>query len=76
MIDPDDGAQVRMNFFFSVDKNGADMVFEVKYRNHGVSRVSPIINFSVYCKDSKDAQLAEVAKKLIKEASSHIPVSE
>lgn len=68
-VDSDNKASERLVFSFSYNKlNGADMVFEVKYRNRGVARVSPIINYGVYCSNTKDPYVIELVKKLTKEA--------
>jgi len=74
LLDADDASSERLNFFFSTSNAGADLVFEIKYRNQGVMRISPIINYSVYCRESKDAMILETTKSLIKEASKFVPV--
>jgi len=76
LVDADDETSEQMNFFFSISSSGADLVFELNYRNQGVTRMSPIINQSVYCKDSKDPLILEVTKQLIKEAANFVPVSD
>ena len=76
LMDPDDDTSERLNYFFSISSDGADLVFEVKYRNEGVARISPVINFSVYCKDSKDAFIIEQTKKFIEDAAKFVPVSD
>jgi hypothetical protein len=70
--DPDIANQERISFYYSDNTvNGVDLVFEVKYRNLGVLRVSPIINMCVYCKDSFDPFAIETVKKLIKESKEY-----
>ncbi len=76
MLDPDDDRSARVTFFFSTSNDGADLVFEVKYRHQGVARISPIINFGVYCKNSKDPYLKKITADLIKEAKKYVPVGD
>lgn len=65
--DPDDINKVRLNYFFSLSADGADLVFEVIYIPRNNIRVSPVINKGVYCKNSKDPYINEVIKKLIED---------
>jgi hypothetical protein len=76
LLDSDDDTLERLNFFFSTGAEGADLVFEVKYRNEGVARITPIIRNSVYCRDSKDKFIIDETRKLIEEAARYMPVSE
>ncbi len=76
MLDPDDERFPRISFFFSTSNRGADLVFEVKYRNQGVARVSPVINFGVYCNGSRDKYIISVTGKLIAEAKKFVPVGD
>lgn len=76
MLDPDDERFSRISFFFSASNRGADLVFEVKYRNQGVTRISPIINFGVYCNGSKDKYINSVTRKLIADAKKSVPVGD
>ena len=76
MLDPDDERFSRISFFFSTSNRGADLVFEVKYRNQGVAKISPIINFGVYCNGSKDKYINSVTRKLVAEAKKFVPVGD
>lgn len=73
MVDPDDDRFSRISFFFSTSNHGADLVFQVKFRHQGVARISPIINYGVYCKNSKDPHLKKVTMDLIAEAKKFMP---
>jgi len=66
----------RMNFFASLSSEGADLVYQLNFRNKGVARVSPAINYSVFCKNSKDKLVIETTKKIIKGASKHMPYTD
>ena len=68
--DPDNRFLERIRYSFSDNGvHGVDLVFHVKYRNVGSSKVSPIINFSVYCKATKDKFVSDIVKDLWKLAS-------
>lgn len=70
--DPDIPALERVSFYYSDNTvNGVDLVFEVKFRNMNMIRVSPIINVCVYCKDSFDSFVIETVKNLIKESKDY-----
>lgn len=66
-FDPDDIHKERLNYYFSVSADGADLVFEVIYVPRNNIRVSPVINEGVYCKNSKDPYINEITKKLIED---------
>lgn len=76
MLDSDDPTSERLEYFFSLNSDGANMVFDVKYRNQGVVRVKPIITHSVYCKDSKDKFLIAQVKDMLADAAKNVPVSD
>lgn len=60
-----DTSQERVIFTYADrDNQGVDLVFEVKYYNKGVARVSPPINYSVYCKGSRDSVIKEAVVEL------------
>lgn len=63
----------RMNFYASMNPKGADLIYQINYRNAGVARVSPIINYTVFCKNSKDRYIKKMTRQIIKNASSHSP---
>lgn len=65
--DPDVKDFHRIIFYYSnnqVSGGGADLAFEVVYNQIGPQMVSPVIKFSVYCKDSTDKQILESVKDL------------
>ncbi len=75
--DPDFARKIRLNFFFSKNEaKGADLVFQVKYRNFGKARIKPVIANSVYCKKSKDKYIISLVDDLIKEASKYFTTAE
>lgn len=68
MADTDEPTKERVIYFYShSDVDGASMAFEVKYNYVGLARLSPIINYTVYCKRSRDPFAIEQVKKLVKE---------
>lgn len=67
--DPDRSSFEMYIFSFSHDALGADLVYQVEYRYIGKNIDRPIINYSVYCNDSKDPFINEYTKDLIKKTS-------
>ncbi len=68
MIDTDDPSQERVVYYYADNNyNGVDLVFEVKYYNLGLGKVSPIVNHSVYCKGSFDPFAQKIVKQLLTE---------
>lgn len=66
--DIDEPTQERVSYFFSFKEiSGADIVFDIKYYYRGTARISPAINYGVYCKESKDPFAIELTKKTLKE---------
>jgi len=74
MPDQDNMASERIKYSFSDNANrGVDLVFEVRYWNRGSVLESPIIRYSVYCKNSKDGFISGKVKELIKITADHCP---
>lgn len=68
--DTDQKSKRRVSYYYSNNGvHGVDLAFEVKYYNLGTKRVSPPINFAVYCKNSFDPFTIEMVKKLLKETN-------
>ncbi len=66
--DIDEPLKEKVSYHFSYRKiSGANIYFVVNYYTKGIGRISPIINHSVYCKNSKDPFAIEIARKYIKE---------
>lgn len=64
--DPDERTleMLVFSFTFNTQDNTADMAFNVKYYDRGQSRISPIINYCVYCSKSEDPFAIETVKQL------------
>ncbi|MBN2039283.1 MAG: hypothetical protein JW864_04540 [Spirochaetes bacterium] len=64
--DPDERSLEMLVFSFSynIQDSTADLAFKVNYYDRGQTRVSPIINFGVYCSNSKDPFAIETVKKI------------
>ena len=71
-MDVDEPSKNRVSYFFS-NKGvyGTDIVFTVYYYNVRTSRVSPIINTSIYCRKSFDPFAIKLSKELIKETNKY-----
>jgi hypothetical protein len=66
--DPDILDLHRVIFYYSNNTRSggaADLAFEVVYNQVGPQMVSPVIKFSVYCKDSTDPVVQETVKELL-----------
>ena len=65
-VDPDEQSleMIVYSFSYNIQDNSADLAFDVRYYDRGQSRVSPIINFGVYCSRSEDPFAIETVKKL------------
>lgn len=66
-VDSDDPSSETITYSFSYNNEDgtADMAFDVKYYYRFNSKVSPIINMFVYCKNSKDPFAIETVKMLM-----------
>ena len=65
--DSDDANIHRAIFYFSDNRKsggGADLAFNVSFRNVGPLMVSPIITYGVFCKDSEDPVVLETVTEL------------
>lgn len=65
--DSDDATMHRAIFYFSDNRKsggGADLAFNVAFRNVGPLMISPIINYGVFCKDSEDPVVFETVTEL------------
>ena len=71
--DPDIPRQEMLSYFFSIDADGADLVFRVAYIPKNNIKVSPVINSFVYCKNSKDPFIKDVTQELIDETKKLSP---
>ena len=67
--DPDKSSFEMYIFSYSHDAHGADLVYQVEYRYIGKNVHRPLINYSVYCNDSKDPFINEFTRDLIKKTS-------
>lgn len=72
-FDPDATTKEMIVYSFSNSTDGADLVFDVKYRNMSSMKLIPVINQCVYCKNSKDKVIIEITQKLIEEAKKASP---
>ena len=74
-IDPDELSQEMYAYSFSFnDQNGtADLAFDIKYYYSGRQRISPIVNYGVYCLQSQDPFVIETVKKLREMAGKYLP---
>jgi hypothetical protein len=66
--DPDDMKTHRAMFYFGNNKKaggGGDLAFEVRFHNVGSGMLSPIVNFSVYTRDSLDPVVIETVDDLV-----------
>ncbi len=66
MLDPDSRKNETLVYLSSYDVYGASLSYEVIYRRQGANYQSPTINFSVFCKNSKDKLIIKQTKEIIK----------
>ena len=70
--DTDEPSQLRVSYYFSDNGvHGVDLAFQVRYYNVKIGRVSPLINYAVYCKDSYDPYVIKKVKKIIEETKKY-----
>ncbi|MDY6967319.1 MAG: hypothetical protein SVR08_01510 [Spirochaetota bacterium] len=70
--DTDEPSKLRVSYYFSDNGvHGVDLAFQVRYYNVKIGRVSPIINYAVYCKDSYDPYITNKVKKIIEETKKY-----
>lgn len=66
--DPDNQNISQITFSYAdYGINGVDLVYNVRYNNVGVNRVSPLINVNVYAKNSFDPAIINTVKELMKQ---------
>ncbi len=74
-IDSDERSKEVMVFSYSIntDDGSADLAFDVKFVQAGTSRISPVINYGVYCRKSQDPFAIETVKKLREMSAKYLP---
>jgi hypothetical protein len=66
VFDADNTKRDRISFLYSNNGvHGFDLAFQVKYYNVRETLVKPVIEYAVYCRNSYDPAVAEVAKDII-----------
>jgi len=64
--DPDEPSTIMSQFFFSKHQGRYDLIFQTNYYKIYRIKIKPAFKYSVYCKNSKDAVVAEIVEKLLK----------
>ncbi|HOO73125.1 MAG TPA: hypothetical protein PK926_15315 [Spirochaetota bacterium] len=64
-FDPDAPTTIMSEFFFSKRFERYDLIFKTNYYKLFNSNIQPPIEFSVYCKNSKDPVVAKVVEELL-----------
>jgi hypothetical protein len=74
-IDTDERSKEIMLFSYSIntDDGSADLAFDIKFNQVGKSRISPVINYGVYCLKSQDPFAIETVKKLSEGSAKYLP---
>ncbi|HDP80851.1 MAG TPA: hypothetical protein ENN21_08420 [Spirochaetes bacterium] len=66
VYDPDKPSTIMSEFYFSKKDGRYDLVFATYYYMVFNTRITTSMNFSVYCRNSKDPVVAEVVESLYK----------
>ena len=64
--DPDEPTTIMSEFFFGKKQGRYDLIFKTNYYKIYKMKIIPPIQFSVFCKDSKDPVVAEFVESLMK----------
>jgi hypothetical protein len=67
-LDPDLKKTTMADFFFGKDQNAYSLQFRTVYYKSGLSKIEPAIQYSVFCKDTRDPVVAEYVERLLKMA--------
>jgi len=69
-FDVDNYNKVRVEYVFSDNRNrGVDIIVQVHYHYQGIVKMVPTIQYGIYCKNSSDAFIREMAKEMITQVS-------
>jgi len=63
--DPDASTTIMSEFFFAKKLGRYDLIFKTNYYKLFRSNIQPPVNFSVYCKNSKDPIVAKIVEDLL-----------
>jgi len=66
IYDPDRPSTVMSEFFFGKKLGRYDLIFATYYYKIFYTQISPVVSYSVYCRNSKDPVVAEIVESLIK----------
>ena len=65
VYDPDAGTTIMSEYFFGKKDGRYDLIFSTKYYKLYKTKISPAVDYSVYCRNSNDPIVAETVERLL-----------